>query len=236
VKITHGATLVSALSDYYAIVGARPELFRNPPNAGFTILLDEAEIREAQEQAAQRLKPYGGSPDWATVGVAYRDQYLLILRDAVRFPDGSLGTYIRAVTPYPNHPGVVILPVCQGQVVLITHFRHATRTWHLEIPRGFGDSGSAAENARRELAEEIAATASHLTDLGFLYSDTGVSDSRVALFHAEIPSYGEPDRMEAITDIRAVPLAEFESMIATGEVDDAYALAAYARAKARQLL
>lgn len=228
--------MVSKLSDYFALADTRPELFANPHGAGFTILLGEAEIREAQEQAAQRLAAYGGPPEWATVGVAYRDQYLLILRDAVRYTDGSLGTYIRAINPYPGHTGVAILPVCLGEVILIRHFRHATRSWHLEIPRGFGESGNTPEDARRELAEEIGATASRLVELGEFYPDTGVSDSRVALFYAEVPSYGEPDRMEAISDILPVPVPEFERMIGACEIEDAYALTAYARGKARQVL
>ncbi len=55
---------------------------------------------------------------WSEVGVAYEDQYLLILRDAVRFPDGYLATYIRIVDKPDSASGVVVLPVYEKQVLL----------------------------------------------------------------------------------------------------------------------
>src|SRR2546421_371902 len=111
--------------------------------------------------------------EWAQVGIAFEDQYAMILRDAVRFPAGSLGTYIRMVRK--GTPGVIVFPIYQKQVLLIRHFRHATRTWHIEIPRGFGMKDlSSEESARRELREEIEATISCLVPLGRIYPDTGI--------------------------------------------------------------
>jgi ADP-ribose pyrophosphatase len=171
--------------------------------------------------------------EWAQVGVAFKDQYTLILRDAVRFADGSVGTYIRTIAPVP---GVVVLPIWQGQVLLIKHFRHATRSWHLEIPRGFGEDADARKGALRELEEEIGATGVQLLQLGEMYPDTGASNSRVALFYAEISTYGRPEATEAITEILPTPITEFERMIGNYQLTDGFLLAAYARAKARGLL
>ena len=221
---------------YLALVRARPELFRNPEGAAFTILLDEAEIHQAEAHVAGQLAEFGAPKQWAEVGVAFRDQYVLLLRDAVRFADGSLGTYIRMVPPENSFQGVVILPVWQGQVLLIRHFRHATRAWHLEVPRGFGMDADARVSARRELAEEIGASDIELTELGEIYADAGASSSAVALFYAEVGSYGTPELHEGITAILPTPLSEFEGMIAEGELKDGYLLATYARAKARNLI
>jgi ADP-ribose pyrophosphatase len=223
-------------ADYLALVRAHPELFRNPEGAAFVILLDEAEIRQAEAHVAGQLAKFGAPKEWAQVGVAFRDQYLLILRDAVRFADGSLGTYIRIVAPESSFQGVVILPVWQNQVLLIRHFRHATRAWHLEVPRGFGSDHDTQVSARRELAEEIGASEIELTGLGETYADTGAISSAVALFYAEVRSYGAPELNEGITAVLPTPLAEFERMIADGELKDGYLLAAYARAKARNLI
>ena len=44
---------MSRLEDYFTFAKIHPALFVNPPGAGFTILLDEAEIREAELQMAQ---------------------------------------------------------------------------------------------------------------------------------------------------------------------------------------
>lgn len=223
-------------TDYFALTEQYPDLFRNPGGAGFEILLDEAEIALAEESAAQRLAKVGAPTGWSRVGVAFRDQYLLLLRDAVRYVDGSLGTYIRAVEPGPSCPGVVVLPVWERQVLLIRHFRHATRSWHLEIPRGSGLTQDASESALRELAEEIGGSGIRLVELGEIYPDTGLSNGRVALFYAELETYSAPEVMEGITEILPTTMGRFEEMISTGELEDAFCLAAYARAKARGLV
>lgn len=220
--------------EYRALVNSRPELFKNPPGAGFEILLDENEIRQAEEHVAGQLEGFGAPAEWAAVGVAYKDQYGLILRDAVRYSNGSLGTYIRLVAP--PVPGVVVLPFWEGKILLIRHFRHATRSWHLEIPRGMGFDANVETDANRELAEEIGASGTRLVSLGDVYPDTGLSNSRVALFYAEVASYGKPEAEEAITHILPTPASEFDRMIAEGEITDGFVLAAYARAKARNLL
>lgn len=227
---------MSDLAAYFSLVTSRPELFSNPPGAGFEILLKEAEIQQAQKHAAEKLEKSGAPAEWAQVGVAFRDQYVLILRDAVRFPDGSLGTYIRSVPPAGSFPGVVVLPVWQGQVLLVRHFRHATRTWHLELPRGFGMSADIRDSARRELMEEIGASEIRLSNLGASYPDAGMDSSYVAFFYADIGSFGKPELHEAITDILPTPVDEFERMIRDGELTDGFLLAAYGLAKARNLI
>lgn len=224
--------------EYLTFAQKHPQLFVNPPGVIFTILLDEDKIQQAEAEMTRRLAAHNLPAEWAKVGIVYQDQYLLLLRDAVRFPDGSLGTYIRFVNP-DGAPGVIILPVCQGRVVLLRHFRHATRTWHLEIPRGFGEQGSASEaNARRELAEEIGAAGAgvHLVFLGEVYSDTGMSAASNKLYYAEIETYGKVDINEAIAKVHAVPIAEFERLIRDNEITDGLTLSAYAYAKARGLL
>lgn len=225
-----------ARQSYLALQRERPELFHNPEGADFTILLEEGDIREAEAHMERQLAERGEPPEWAAVGLAFRDQYLMILRDAVRFPDRSLGTYIRMVDVYPGFTGVAILPLWRGQVLLVDHFRHATRTRHLEVPRGFGSATDTAESACRELAEEIGAEPSRLVAMGEVHPDSGLSAARVALFLAEVETYGEAERKEGITEVVPTSLAEFERLIASGELEDGYTLMAYARARARGLL
>jgi len=223
------------LADYLAFAKAHPALFVNPPGGGFTILLDEAEISEAESQMAQWLKAKGLPTEWAQVGIAFQDQYAMILRDAVRFPNGALGTYTRMVGD--GTPGVIVLPIYRDQVLLIRHFRHATRTWHIEIPRGFGTKGlSSEENARRELKEEIGATISRLVSLGRVYPDTGALSEYNDFFYAEVESYGEIEADEAIVELLPTALSEFERMIRENEMTDGFTLTAYALAKAQGLL
>lgn len=228
---------VPDLESYLAFAVSHPELFHNPAGAAFTILLDEDGITRAEQQAAARLLARGEPASWARVGIVYEDQYLCILRDAVRYADQSLGTYIRVIESGGDPAGVVILPVLGDDVLLIRHFRHATRQWHLEVPRGGAEGGScSADDARRELTEEIGADIGELVSLGSFYPDSGLANGIVALFLARVTAYGTPERIEGISEVVPTPLAELERLIATGEMTDGFTLAAYARARARGLL
>ena len=228
---------MSTLADYLAFAKAHPGLFINPPRSGITILLGEDEIREAERQEAQRLEARGLPAEWAKVGIVYRDQYVLLLRDAVRFPDGSLGTYIRSVDEDERAPGVVVLPFYQGHVLLIRHFRHGTRTWHLEVPQGFGIPGfSSEESIRLELQQEISATISRLVSLGRFHPDASVGANVVELFYADIETYGEVELQEGIAELLPTSVSELERMISENVIDNVFLLVAYARAKLHGLI
>src|SRR5581483_4951284 len=150
---------MDTLIEYLNFANDHPERFVNPSEGGFTILLQEDEIRKVEASMAQKLEAKGLPTEWSQVGIVYRDQYGMILRDAVLFPGGAPGTYIRFIGNMDSGPSAIIFPRYKGDVLLIRRFRHATRTWHLEIPIGLGVKGlSGEENARKELAEEIGAT------------------------------------------------------------------------------
>ncbi len=220
---------MSTLAEYFAFARAHPERFVNPPEGGFTILLGEDEIREVEAHMTRKLEAKGLPAEWSRVGIVYQDQYGMILRDGVRFPGGTLGTYIRFIGGVEGAPTTIVLPLYQGQVILVHRFRHATRTWHLEIPRGFGIKGlSAEENARGELAKEIGATVSRLVSLAQLDS--------AELFYAELESYGEPNAHEGITEVPLVTVPEFERLIRESQITEAFTIMAYTRAKLQGML
>lgn len=227
---------MSDLERYLEYSKYYPKRFANQLD-GIEILLDREQIQQVEELMAERLAKLGLPSDWAKVGVAFQDQYLMILRDAVRFPGGQLGTYIRMTGLEDPVPGVIILPVYQEQIVLVRHFRHAARDWLMEIPRGFGEpEQSPSENARRELKEEIGGIITNLIPLGRLQIDAGLIGSYDELFYAELSAIGNPEASEGITSLHLVTFSEFGQMIADGKITDGYTLAAYARAKAKGLL
>ena len=227
---------MSDLEHYFSLVQKHPELFVNPPGGEITILLDRNDIREVEELVREYYLSKGLPPAWAMVGVAYQDYYMLVLRDAVRFPDGTRWTYFRFVN-VENAQGVITLPVYREQVLLTRHFRHATRKWHIEIPRGFGDKGlSNEENARRELIEETSATITRLVSLGQAYPNTGAGNECNEFFYAEISSYGAVDPREGISELFLVTIPEFEDLLRDGTIDDEFTIVAYTRAKLRGLL
>lgn len=228
---------MSTLDEYLDFAAKHPKLFQNPSGEIITILLGRDEIQLVEEQMAQRLEAQGLPREWSQIGIAYQDQYVFLLRDAVRFPDDSLGTYIRFVDPDDSVPGVVMLPVYQGQVILVHHFRHAPRGWFLELPRGFGIEGiPCEESGRQELEEEIGATASRIVSLGHTCPDTGMVADCVEMFYIEIKSYGRPDMHEGIDEIRLVSIEGFERLLRDNEITCGFTLAAYARAKLSGLL
>jgi len=221
------------LARYFELVRQRPDRYVNPPGDIYEILIDRERIAHAQSEALNLRRHAGLSTHDARVGVLADDPYLMVTRDAVRFPDGSYGLYNRLMVP----SGAAVLPVLGDRIVLLNRFRHGTRMWHLEAPRGsFSGNSSHEEDARRELLEEIGATALELIDLGFLHSTTGCLDEAHHLYLARIDTLGVPERHEAIVEFARLSVREVEQQIADSTITDGPTLALFLRARLRGLL
>jgi ADP-ribose pyrophosphatase len=220
----------ACMQRYRALVGERPDQFTNPPGDIYEILLDDAQIERARRDAFAHRQKEGLRTDDTRVGVLAVDPYLLVLRDAVRFADGSYGLYNRLLVP----SGAAILPLLGDSIALLHRFRHGTRRWHLEVPRGaFSGIGTVSEEAQRELLEEIGSIPTEMVHLGFLHSTTGCLDEEHQLFLARIESIGKADKHEAIESIEVLPTKTVERLIAEGEITDGPTLALFLRARLR---
>jgi ADP-ribose pyrophosphatase len=218
------------LTRYRALVRDRPECFANPEGDIYQILFDDHLIDRARREARAFREAEGLPTGDTRVGVLADDPYLLVLRDAVRFADGRYGLYNRLIVP----AGAAVLPVLDDSIALLHRFRHGTRQWHLEAPRGsFSGIGTRAEEAERELMEEIGVKPQELVDLGELHSTTGVFDELHQLYLARIASVGQPDRHEAIESIKVLPISNVERLIADGTITDGPTLALFLRARLR---
>jgi ADP-ribose pyrophosphatase len=218
------------LRRYFELVRQRPERFTNPPGDIYEILFEPARIEYAQAEATRVRRRDRLPSDDTRVGVLAEDPYLIVMRDAVRFADGTYGLYNRLMVP----SGAAILPVLDGRIVLLHRFRHGTRSWHLEAPRGsFSGEGTHEDEARRELLEEIGARALDLIDLGALHSTTGCLDEAHHLYMAPIDRIGAADKHEAIVEFRCLTVAEMEDGIAGGGITDGPTLALFLRARLR---
>jgi ADP-ribose pyrophosphatase len=221
------------LDRYLALVRDRPERFINPDGEICEILLDPQLMDRARREALDRRRAERLPADDTRVGVLAVDPYLLLMRDAVRFADGSYGLYNRLMVP----SGAAILPVLGSTIALLHRFRHGTRRWHIEAPRGsFSGVGTLAEEAERELLEEIGAKPSELVDLGELHSTTGCLDEAHQLYLARIAAVGAPDKHESIESIKVLPIPAVERLIADGQITDGPTLALFLRARLRGYL
>lgn len=222
------------LRAYFEFAQSRPELFETVPG-GVRILLDPAEIAAVERAVMRDLEKKGLPREGAEVGVVFRDPWFYIVRDAVEFPDGARRTHARAINRVGN--GAAGLPVIDGRIVLVRHFRHAVRRWMLEIPRGGIEPGrSAEETARAEISEEMGGRVRRLTALGFLYGTSNLYASGAHLFLAELESVGEPQIGEGIVAIERMTAREFEEQLLAGEIVDSFTVAAFAHARLRGLL
>lgn len=214
----------------------RPELFAATPEDAVAIEGGAAEQDAVADAERARMRAAGRPEEYGDVGVVYADAYLSVVRDAVRFRDGRLGSHIRVVPATPC-AGSVVLPVTGDGVLLVRHYRHAPRAWLWEAPRGFADPGEDPERtAARELSEELGLTPEELVRLGTVHTDSGISASRAALFLGRVSGPPAPDRAEGIDDVRHLSPAELDDWIARGYVSDGFTLSAYAMARSRGLL
>ncbi|MCG6494039.1 NUDIX hydrolase [Kitasatospora sp. A2-31] len=176
--------------------------------------------------------------DLGPVGLMYSDDYIRVVRDPVRFPDGRVTGYVRILHSATSPPSVV-LPCNNGDILLLEIYRHALRSWSLEAPRGFGTAGlTGAQNAAKELREELSAAADEYKPLGVVHPDSGLMSQSVELYLAEIPRM-QSISVQAAEGIRSAAWLtpeEARDYMLTGRITDGFTIAAIALAQARRLL
>lgn len=225
-------------ASYLELFDEYPKLFDNE-NAPIKIIKDESDIEAWQEKRRKELAQQGLPSEWAEIGVVLEDPYIIILRDLVEFPNGYRNGYVRMISrpDLTGGVGVVMLPIYENGVVLLKHFRHSTRQWHFEIPRGYGEPNVSAENnARRELEEELGANISELISLGSYYPETGFESQCAEIFLARINSIGLLATDEGIVSFTLLGFIELEDWIANEKITDGFTIAAYTRAKLKGLI
>nr|VFK51674.1 MAG: ADP-ribose pyrophosphatase [Candidatus Kentron sp. TC] len=227
----------TSLAEYLRLKREYPSLFANPVTGGIQIVEKPFDMEAAEQAGAEHLSAKGLASQWARLGLLYENEVFRVVRDPVRFPNGRLGIYFRILMKEQVMPGSVILAVYQGRVILLEQFRHATRRQHLEIPRGFGTADiTAADNARKEIAEEVEGEISRLVSMGPMHVNTGLSNEYAELFFAELNQIGKGQIEEGIEGIRLVELDDLEGLIRDSEITDAFTIGAFCRARLKGLL
>ena len=222
-----GAMQSSSIMAYNALRQQAPHLFAQMGNwqkGEISLVTEPSLILEAQELFYQKyVKKFTPEVAWAAsrAGVIMQDPYVLVLRDAVRFPNGKLGLYNRKVTRSTLDGGVAgafCLPLLQdGRVAMLKEYRHQERRWRLSVPGGFRDAGESSEDAaRREATEETGYKLQELTLLGELDAE----GEAVPLYIASVAGYAaatEADEGEALGGVIPMSFAELKkAVIASG--------------------
>jgi ADP-ribose pyrophosphatase len=183
---------------------------------------DEIEIIDRRE--APRIR--------AKTGILIEDKLHYFVRDAVKYPSGEVGTSMRIIgcTMHDGPAGVVALASRDGNLFLRETFRHATRRWELETPRGQRETGMSAENAaRKEIDEELGFKVLSIECIGQVSGDTAILASTLPVFWTELapgPPRDHPEGKEAFGRIVEVFPPELRTRIARGEIRDGYTLSA----------
>lgn len=210
------------IAKYLKLIKEHPWLM-SPDSALLKIVIEESELRTWQRENNIEL------------GLLVEDKYITLLRDLVEFPNGHRGGYNRIINSavFRNGGmGVAILPIFENKIVLLKIFRHPTRQWSLEVPRGFGEANlTLPETARKELDEEIQGNADQLIDLGPLHSNSGLEGNEIRLFFARLSSYGHLELNEGINEVELVEMSKFEKLISNATITDSFTIAAYTRSK-----
>jgi ADP-ribose pyrophosphatase len=126
-----------------------------------------------------------------------------------------------------HHPGaVVVVPVIEGDALLVRQWRVATGRVLLEVPAGKRDVvGEAPETtANRELEEEVGYVAGRLDRMCEFYNSPGFCDEYTHLFLAtelEARTRAAVSAEEAAMTIERVPLARVDALIRDRELVDA---------------
>ncbi|HEX2117743.1 MAG TPA: NUDIX hydrolase [Acidimicrobiales bacterium] len=149
-------------------------------------------------------------------------------------PDGN-----RFERDVVHHPGaVVVVPVVDGDVILVRQYRAAIDSVLLELPAGKRDVADepVALTASRELEEEVGMRAAAMEQIAEFYNSPGFCDEHSYLFLATglTPcATSFQGHEEQHMTIERVPLDAVPDLVSSGEIVDAKSIIGLCLARER---
>jgi ADP-ribose pyrophosphatase len=163
----------------------------------------------------------------------YRNAWISVREDLVRFPHGHEGIYGVVTT----NPCVGMLPfVDEDHVVLVRQWRYVTGEPTWEMPTGGNRPGEEPEHAaQRELAEEIGRVAGRLDHLATIDTSKSVVAERATLFAAHDLRLATAEELDATEHLQVAvfPFDRVVEMVRRSEILDAMTVVAVLHAALR---
>ena len=204
------------IQEYLSFAARHPEQFRQDPM--MPMVLEEWELRAYERETGKE------------VGLLFTSPWFMLAADLIRPASGAPYLYYR-ILKETDYDGVVILPILDGKAALIRNYRHGPRSWELELPRGGAEPGlSPAEDAAKELWEEMGARTAELIPLGTVINDTSKVYGELHLFACHIASVGPLQEEECITGVELLTAEDCRRAMVDGSIRDTMTIAALARA------
>lgn len=210
------------IGEYLAFVQRHPEQFAQDPI--MPMVLEEEALRAYEAETGKE------------VGLLFCSPWFLLAADLIRPEKGEPYLYYR-ILKETDYDGVVILPILEGKAVLLKNYRHGPRRWELELPRGGAELGlSPAEDAAKELWEEMGTGTAELIPLGTVMNDTSKVYGALHLFACRIEQVGRLQEEECITGVELFTAEACRRAIVDGTIQDTMTIAALTKAMLSGLL
>jgi ADP-ribose pyrophosphatase len=200
------------------------------------------DIEEIESECADELSGSALGKGGKRLGILLEDEVRMIVRDPVRYPSGKAKCQMRIIgkTEYDGVNGVVVLPRLEGRFVLRQIYRHATRSWELEVVRGRRETGQTSRQAaRKEIKQELGYSLKKLHPLGRVCPDSAIMSSVLDIFLGDLSAgarHDDPEPTEAFGEIVQLTSEEMAEHILKGKIRDSYTIAALTLAQLRGLL
>lgn len=192
------------------------------------VVTDFITIQKVEKQTRLRLEALGYTAEeatrYSTVGIVAEDNYWIWIRDAVIFPSGVFGTYDRLLwrCSLEGIGGVGVLGVLKNKKIIVNlSYRHATRSWEFELPRGQKLSTETVEEAaKREMKEETGCLIDNLVLLGEVVPDAGTASVILPVYLATASQSATRNKefSEAIPENPAFTYTQLKEGISQGYI------------------
>lgn len=186
-RIDEYIKFITAYDDYLGPIG-------NHKKGEIEIILDPKMISEVEKETKSLMIKRGISENdaasWSQVGVIQGGTNWLWIRDAVILPSGrkTIKDRLSWKSAVDGPQKVAILPVLQDKrVVVCLKYKHAMRSWQIEIPKCIRLYGETAEHAaKRELRIETGFLVKDQLYLGSIATESSSLNTLIPVFLGNI--------------------------------------------------